>query len=123
MKKTLIAFDIDGTLRNNNYTDRVVANERIRTLLITLSSFKNIKIHVWSGGGESYARQCAQEMGLSKYIDSYSDKEVISCEEAGCMNPDESHWHFSETGLRPDIAIDDIQSFSLGDINLIVKEK
>ena len=44
MKRVSIAFDIDGTLRNNK-DKNIVANERIRTLLIILSSFKNIDIY------------------------------------------------------------------------------
>jgi len=127
MKKILIAFDIDGTIRNNKYTEKIVANERIRTLLITLSSFKNVKIHVWSAGGEDYARQCIRELGLSKYVNSYSDKHMISCEDAKCdkqhiSSEDRKCWHFVNN-ITPDIAIDDIQSFNLGKINLIVKEK
>lgn len=55
MKQITIAFDCDGTLLNNTKQD-MVANERIRTLLVILSSFKNVRIIVWSGGGELYAR-------------------------------------------------------------------
>ena len=49
MKKITIAFDVDGTLRDNTAGDRPIANERIRTLLVSLASFKNTKIIVWSG--------------------------------------------------------------------------
>lgn len=59
MKSITIAFDIDGTLRDNTITDSYVANERIRTLLIILASMKNTRIMVWSGGGEAYARKVA----------------------------------------------------------------
>lgn len=128
MKNVLIAFDIDGTLRNNatnpyGTSDTIVANERIRTLLIILASFKNVKIMVWSGGGELYARQCAAAMGINKYVDKYADKMVTSCAAVDCPNPDMQHWHFAYGGPQPDIAIDDIHSFSLGEINLIVNEK
>lgn len=122
MKKVLIAFDIDGTLRNNAEAVHPLANEEIRTLLILLSKFKNVKIMVWSGGGELYARQMASAFALQKYVDCYGDKKVIGCAAANCPNPDESHWHFG-TELRPDICIDDIQSFGLGLINLICKQK
>lgn len=118
MKKTLIAFDVDGTLINNKY-DRPVANERIRTLLVTLSSFKNVKILVWSGGGELYARQVAQAIGIDKYVDQYADKEYIKCPD--CDEPCDHH--VFGTTIKPDIAIDDIQACKLGNINLIVKEK
>lgn len=105
MKKVIVAFDIDGTLRNNDAEGTPPqANERIRTLLITLASFKNIKIVVWSGSGELYARQIGQAFNIDKYVDQYASK---------------TEW---ET-LRPDIAIDDIQDTAIGIINLIVKEK
>jgi len=48
MKKTVIAFDVDGTLINNKYEGEYVANENVRNLLIILAGFKNIKIVVWS---------------------------------------------------------------------------
>lgn len=115
MKKILIAFDIDGTLRNNEIESTIVANERIRTLLIILSSFKNIKIMVWSGGGELYARQCAAAMGIEKYVDRYGDKMFGGYKEDGSPV-----FHTQE---KVDIAIDDIHECTLGDINLIVNEK
>lgn len=126
MKKYLIAFDVDGTLRNNlkpngGLEDRVVANEDIRTLLIILSKFKNTKIMVWSGGGELYARQICNELGLAKYVDAYADKEYVACKV--CKEPSECHHHVFGTTIKPDIAIDDIQSCELGLINLIVREK
>lgn len=66
MKTITIAFDIDGTLRDNTITDSYVANERIHTLLITLSSMKNTRIMVWSGGGEDYARKVVNALGIEK---------------------------------------------------------
>lgn len=111
MKKISIAFDIDGTLRNNKYGYGVgdarfaVPNERIRTLLITLASFKNVECHIWSGGGKAYAEEIRRTFLLQKYVK-------------------EGHCHAKlDTGLRPDIAIDDIQSCELGSINLICREK
>jgi hydroxymethylpyrimidine pyrophosphatase-like HAD family hydrolase len=115
MKKLLIAFDVDGTLRNNEVTDRVEANERIRTLLIILSSMKNTKIMVWSGGGEVYARQMASAMALDKYVDAYGDK--------GYGGYDKDGHPIFTTELQPDIAFDDIQACTLGKLNLIVNEK
>jgi len=102
MKRVIVAFDIDGTLRSNR-DDSHTPNERIRTLLITLASFKNVRIHVWSGGGELYARQSVAAMGLAKYVDSYSSKQ--------------------DADFTPDIAIDDIQECAMGLVNLIVCEK
>lgn len=115
MKKVVIAFDVDGTLRDNRVDDRVVANERIRTLLVVLASFKNTEIVVWSGGGELYARQVADKLGISQYVDTYTSKNLVGQTENGTYDfrPD----------IKPDIAIDDIQSCELGILNLICKEK
>jgi hypothetical protein len=74
VRQIVIAFDIDGTLRDNTIQDRLVANERIRTLLITLASMKNTTIMLWSGGGAKYARQVAAAMAIEQYIDVYEDK-------------------------------------------------
>ena len=103
MKKITVAFDIDGTLRKNTET-KVMANENIRTLLRILSGFKNVKIIVWSGSGELYARQIAKEIGVDWYVDRYATK---------------MDWK----EIKADIAIDDIQDTAIGGINLIVKEK
>lgn len=120
MKKITIAFDVDGTLINNDYNESV-ANERIRTLLIILSSFKNTKIVVWSGGGELWARQAAREIGVAKYVDAYYDKRIIKVEGEGIEESGKRHAF--DPPIEPDIAIDDIQDCELGKLNLIVKEK
>jgi hydroxymethylpyrimidine pyrophosphatase-like HAD family hydrolase len=111
MKKVVIAFDIDGTLRDNrkayNHADatgNIKINERIRSLLTTLASFKNTTIVLWSGGGELYARQVAREIGIAGYIDIYAGKDQADT-------------------INADIAIDDIQACELGILNLIVREK
>lgn len=101
MKKVKVAFDIDGTLRSNK-DDTVTPNERIRSLLYILSTFKNIEVYVWSGGGELYAVQCAEKLGIAKYVTGYYAK---------------------TTEWRPDIAIDDIHECNMGTFNLIVREK
>lgn len=121
MKKVTIAFDVDGTLINNGALneDQIVANERIRTLLIILAQMKNTKIIVWSGGGELWARQASAALGIDKYVDIYADKQYIKCTK--CKEP--CHHHQFGTKLKPEIAIDDIQACELGMINLIVKEK
>lgn len=103
MKKVLIAFDVDGTLRDNT-TDKVRANEDIRTLIRILSRFKNVTILLWSGSGELYARQIAKECAVDWYIDRYASK--LDWKE-----------------IQPDIAIDDIQDTAIGKLNLIVREK
>jgi len=116
MKKITIAFDIDGTLRNNSVKNLCpTANEEIRTLLIILSKFKNVKILVWSGGGEFYARQICGQFGLTKYVDEYAGKIITEEDKAGVL---ESH-----PNLTVDIAIDDIQDCVLGGLNLICKQK
>lgn len=114
MKKVTIAFDIDGTLRDNTKFKRVVANEGTRAGLIWLSGMKNTRIIVWSGSGELYARQAAAEMGITSYVDGYANKNHV-----GTVNG----VHKFDPELDPDIAIDDIQACDLGRINLIVREK
>lgn len=127
MKKVTVAFDVDGTLIQTGNTGKPVANERIRSLLITLASFKNIRIIVWSGGGELYARQVAAAIGIDRYVNQYADKQYTSCEAAGCTEPKGTDGtctqHHFKTDLKPDIAIDDIQACELGVCNLIVREK
>lgn len=116
MKPVTIAFDCDGTLVTtmSAQSGKIVANERIRTLLVALASFKNTKIIVWSGGGELWARQVGAAIGIDKYVDLYADKNHIGFE-------NEAHLFAPE--FTPDIAIDDIQACELGALNLIVREK
>jgi hypothetical protein len=121
MKKILIAFDVDGTLRKNTIEDRWVANERQRRRLIDHAHDKNTKIMIWSGGGELYAREAGRMLGVEEYVDMYADKKVVSCVSLGHDQCKE--WHFNYDGPQPDIAYDDIQSFNLGKINIIVREK
>lgn len=113
MKKVVIAFDVDGTLIDNR-RPKPVANERIRDLIVTLASFKNTRIIVWSGGGELYARQAAAAIGVDHYVDGYASKNMV--------NSKKGELQF-EPEFIPDIAFDDIQSCELGKINLICKEK
>lgn len=127
MKKVLVAFDVDGTLRKNTIADRFIPNERVCRQLIDHAHAKNTVIMVWSGGGELYARQAAAALGLDSYVDRYADKKVVSCESLGhkssFVGGDCKEWHFAYDGQQPDIAYDDIQSFSLGKVNIIVREK
>ncbi len=117
MQKIVIAFDCDGTLvtTDSASSKNIVANERIRTLLITLASMKNTKIIVWSGGGEMWARQVGACLGLDKYVDLYVSKNYV-----GFIN---GKHMFDPEIPKPDIAIDDIQDCLLGSANLIVREK
>lgn len=116
MKDVVIAFDCDGTLVTtmSAKSGKIVANERIRTLLVALASFKNTKIVVWSGGGELWARQVGAAIGIDKYVDLYADKNHTGFD--GGM-------HHFDPDFKPDIAIDDIQACELGIFNLIVREK
>lgn len=107
MEKVTIAFDVDGTLRNNTVENRVEANEDIRELIRILTRFKNVRILVWSGSGELYARQAAKEMHIEHWVDSYASKT--------------DHKAIKLVGKV--IAVDDIQDTAIGDINLIVREK
>lgn len=116
MKQVTIAFDCDGTLIRNGAADehQIVANERIRSMLIAFAHFKNVKIIVWSGGGELWARQVGAALGIDKYVDLYATKNHLGkIDGKHVFNPD----------ITPDIAIDDIQDCTLGVINLIVREK
>lgn len=129
MKKVTIAFDVDGTLVSNGALSEheIVANERIRTLLIILAHMKNVEIWVWSGGGELWARQAANALGITKYVDKFADKEYKQCEQPECVQARKGgtycNHHVFGTKLKPDIAIDDIQACELGVFNLIVREK
>jgi len=116
MKQIVIAFDVDGTLVTtfSIKSGKIVANERIRTLLVILAHMKNVKIVVWSGGGELWARQVGAAIGIDKYVDLYADKNHLG---------QENGVHQFDPDLKPDIAIDDIQACELGVLNLIVREK
>lgn len=116
MKKVVVAFDCDGTLIQNGALaeHEIVANERVRSLLIALAHMKNTQIVVWSGGGELWARQVGAALGIDKYVDKYASKNMMKLDNGTIIfDPD----------FKPDIAIDDIQETTLGKINLIVREK
>lgn len=117
MKKFLIAFDVDGTLVNSEKTKDgvIVANEDIRSMLITMSRFKNVRIVVWSGSGEIWANQVVNGLGLKKYVWKVMAKNI--------EGRDENDHPIITADIRPHIAIDDIQSCTLGIMNLIVREK
>lgn len=112
MKKVIIAFDVDGTLRCNQeeqHRTRVVANRRIVRLWETLSSFKNVELHIWSNRGADYCREIAILFDLQK-----------------CKGYHKKTWQGNRDdgdGFVPDIAIDDQQRFDGAAFNLIVREK
>lgn len=116
MQRIIVAFDIDGTLIRNEPGNRVhgVPNNNDVpivhqiNLLQVLSTYKNIRIVVWSGGGKQYAETWGRRLGLDKYVWYYASKLEHPTIKAQC-------------DLL--IAIDDIQATRLGDANLIVREK
>ncbi len=117
MNRVIVAFDVDGTLIKNTdpgeRTHGIVSNgdvpivHQINTLIV-LSTYKNIKIVVWSGGGKQYAEVWGSRLGLDKYVWRYASK-------------------LEHADIRRQcdylIAIDDIQATGIGHINLIVREK
>lgn len=111
MKHYYFAFDIDGTLRDNTVDQSTapVPNEDIRTLLVIMRrSFKNVRVIVYSGSGELYARQVGASFGLDKYVSHYMSKQDF----------------VREQKFLNVISIDDIQDTALGDVaNLIVRMK
>lgn len=116
MKKVIVAFDVDGTLIRNETGDRqhgvpnnndVPIVHQINTLQV-LSTYKNIRIVVWSGGGKQYAETWGHRLGIDKYVWRYASKL--------------EHQELKKL-CNTLIAIDDIQDTSIGDINLIVREK
>jgi hypothetical protein len=106
MKKIIIAFDIDGTLRCNCTETCRDTNERIVQLAIILNRMKNTTLVAWSGGGKQYAQA---------FVD--SDERLRGIFGQKCFSKLEAKV------LNPDIAIDDIQECTLGKVNLIVREK
>lgn len=115
MAKVIFAFDVDGTLVKHNSptehgqisSDSVPIVHQINTLMV-LSTYKNIKIVVWSGGGKQYAETWGRRLGLDKYVWRYASKLEHDFIKSQCDHL---------------IAVDDIQATRLGDVNLIVKEK
>ena len=55
MNRVVIDVDVDGTLRDNTVQDHLVANERIRTLVVALASMKNPMLVLWSGAEDDQA--------------------------------------------------------------------
>lgn len=116
MAKVIIAFDVDGTLIKNAEVERypgVFVKEDVPIIrqintLKTLSTYKNVKIVVWSGGGKDYATQWGRRLKIDKYVWQYASKLDHQLIKQSCELL---------------IAVDDIQATALGDVNLIVREK
>ena len=116
MSKVIVAFDIDGTLIKNagvNRTHGIPSHDDVPIVhwintLQVLSTCKNVRIVVWSGGGKAYAEMWGKRLGLDKYVWYYASKLEHPTIKAQCETL---------------IAFDDIQSTQIGDVNLIVREK
>lgn len=117
MKEVIIAFDIDGTILNNEGVPpetpphlrppAPVNLEAVLLLQILSRRLKNARIYVWSGGGQDYAEQVVRRYGLEKYVDRCFGKAEYEPELHG----------------RVDICFDDVHACDLADKNLIVRFK
>lgn len=108
MERILVAFDVDGTLIDE---DTVIHSTTLDILrAIAFQKWKNVDVIVWSGGGADYAR--VQYSRITKDMDERHVK---------------FHSKLEHTELRKKydkvIAFDDIQDTRLGDVNLIVRNK
>lgn len=100
MKKIVVAFDIDGTLRCNCTETCRDLNKRVADAIPFFQHMKNTRVILWSGGGKDYAESFGKRVGIR---------------EADCFSKlDAPHVN---------IAIDDIQEFEMADFNLIVRGK
>lgn len=107
MKRIIVAFDVDGTLRCNCTPTCQDVNKRVMEGFYFFKNMKNTRMMIWSGGGVEYVQQ-------------FVDRHNIGVSDL-CMASklDPSTWKWG----KPDIAIDDQQAFILGGVNLIVREK
>ena len=122
MDNFIIAFDVDGTLISN-INEGVIQERRVQGqvypfdaanthvvefLILCSRIFKNVKVVVWSAGGQEYAQQWVKRLQLEKYVwRTYS----------------KSQYQELSSNHRV-IAIDDIHRTSLGNVaNLIVRMK
>lgn len=103
MRMVSVAFDIDGVLKDITSDDtNIRINERIRSLLVILASFKNVEIYAWSKRGSDWAKTVCEAADVSQYIKTYLLKEKLP--------------------FTIDIVIDDEHSTDLGRVNLITNE-
>ena len=116
MQEITIAFDIDGTLLNNegippetptHLRPKYGVNLEAVTLLQVLSKMKNTKIIVWSGGGREYAEGICRQYGFERYTDNVIGKDEYDEVIHG----------------KVDICFDDVHACKLADKNIIVKFK
>lgn len=107
MEKVAIAFDVDGTLIDEN--EKLITSTAILLLAFLGQEWKNVDIIIWSGGGKDYARTMVQRHipQAGARISFFSKLE----------------WKVLKPKYAKIIAIDDVQDTRLGDINLIVRNK
>jgi hypothetical protein len=77
------------------------ANEKLRQLIILLRELFDPWIIMWSGEGQDYAERMAHSVGVHWYIDQYMSKMDATAQD-----------------FKPDFAIDDAQTCTMGKINL-----
>lgn len=77
---------------------------RIIRLLWILSTFKNVDVYVWSGGGKEWAQAAVRACGITHLV-----------------KPSRVFGKFDAPDM--DICVDDIQETALATLNLIVREK
>lgn len=127
MKEIVIAFDIDGTLLNNegippgmpsHMRPRCGVNIDAVMLMQLLSKQKNTKVIVWSGGGRDYAEEICRIYGFDKYVHRAYGKPVGT----HGLSQIQGAYDFDTDG-PVDISFDDIHSCVLADKNIIVKMK
>lgn len=117
MNEIVIAFDIDGTILNNegippetptHLRPQCGVNLEVVMLLQILSKkMKNTKVIVWSGGGREYAESICRRYGLDRYVHRAYGKD-----------------EYDETiDGKVDICFDDVHACELAEKNIIVKMK
>ena len=93
-KRLLVAFDVDGTLIDENDQPR----QDVIDLLKAMSKFCDVA--VWSGGGCEYAEMWVRRLKLEDYVGGTFSKSLI--------------------GDEVDIAFDDVSDCALGKMQVIV---
>jgi hypothetical protein len=108
--RVVIAWDVDGTLRNieRESSDRLVYTpySDMIFLLVTLAKMKNVRIVVWSARGEEYCRKIVQKFNIRKYVWRCADKTPEAADK-----------------YNVDISFDDQHKFDLAFHNIIVRNK
>lgn len=72
MKRTKVAFDVDGTLITQDVTGTDSPRYHVIRLFQLFQLF-NCEMHIWSGGGIDYATRWAEKLGLdAKIVEKFS---------------------------------------------------